>query len=116
MSNPITEQLHAGWLEKLEADRVDAVKERARMFAFHYNAAKKVFKGFTAEYQTNGWVRVYVSRVFLSGMAGLKTFKQTGWDYYEHYSKNIGIYLPSVIGDEAYLKMNLPALVAGRVT
>lgn len=111
MTNQITRQLHEGWIEKLECDRIAKVKHRAMLFGARYYAAKRVFAAFTAEYQPNGWVRLYAKRGDLCNVCDLKTFIQTGHYSHQHFTRHIGIYMPIHGIEEAYLEMNLPMLV-----
>ncbi|MBK0095245.1 hypothetical protein IBT49_04605 [Erwinia sp. S63] len=115
MTNQVTQQLQAGWLDKVESDRIAEVRKRANKFASGYVSSKAVFHDFKVEYQTDGIARLYSDHYDLSGMTDLRAFKQTGWTYYEHYSGKMGIYLRSVPHEKSYLKINLPALMAGSV-
>lgn len=107
MSSPLLRDLQNGYLDKVEQDRVQGVRERAHKLYHGYVSAQKAFRGLEIEYQNNGVARLYCDKWALTGMTSLNAFKQTGWSYYQHYSGKMGLYITSVIGDRCYIQINL---------
>ncbi|QGY29809.1 hypothetical protein CUN67_13085 [Pantoea cypripedii] len=107
MSSPLLRDLQNGYLDKVEQDRVQGVIERAHRLYHGYISAQKAFRGLEVEYQSNGIAHLYCDKWPLTGMTGLRAFKQVGWNYYDHYSGILGLYITSVIGDRCYIRIDL---------
>lgn len=105
--NEFTKSLYAGWQDKLEADQIECIRERAQRFNRGYVSAKQVFKTYKTEYHSNGIVHLYADKSHLYSMSWLKTFKQTGWHSYTHFLELIDVYIASANGDKSYLLMNI---------
>lgn len=114
MTNQVIQNLHAGWVDHIEDERIAKIKRRALEFSLLYARAKKAMASLTAgevKYQDDGWTYFYLDSGYLSCLSELKAFKQTGTCTYQHFTGNMVVYVRSVPGDRAYLKINLPALM-----
>lgn len=117
MTNQVIRKLHAGWVDHVEEERIAKLKQRALQFSLLYTRAKKCMAQLTScsvRYQADGWAEFYLDSGYLSSLSGLKSFKQTGSITFEHFTRNMLIYIPTMHGDNAYLEMNLPALMKAK--
>ncbi|WP_289365834.1 hypothetical protein [Pantoea stewartii] len=105
MTSALMKNLQNGYAEKVEADRIEGVKERAHRLYHGYVSAKKAFSEPEIEFQPNGDAYLYCDKWHLTGMTSLKSFKQTGWYYYNHYSGRMGLFITSVIGDRCFIRI-----------
>ena len=99
--------LNEGHAEKMEQYRVMEVKERALNFYYGYISAKKAFKSDDAEYHNDSTARINCDNSLLYGVSRLKSFKQTGWTYYRHYSGRFALSISNAIGDKSYIEVKL---------
>lgn len=99
--------LNEGYVAKSEQDRIREVKKRALNVYYGYISAKKAFKSDDAEYHNDSTARINCDNSVLYGVSRLKSFKQTGWTYYRHYSGRFALSISNVIGDKSYIEVNL---------
>lgn len=99
--------LNEGHAEKVGQDRIREVKKRASNLYYGYISAKKAFKSDDAEYHSDNTARINCDNSVLYGVSHLKSFKQTGWTYYRHYSGRFALSISNVIGDKSYIEVKL---------